>query len=79
MKHRLKLVGTLLMDKLYLRTGTTATPSVSRLTTNRPNQPFENIIANELWTCRLDGVFNSAIPVGIYIRGGGTYSRLKAI
>ena len=61
------------------RTGTSATPSVSRLTTNRPNQPFENIIANGLWTCRLDGVFNSAIPVGIYIRGGGNYSRLQAI
>ena len=61
------------------RTGTTATPSVSRLTTNRPNQPFENIIGNGLCTCRLDGDFNSAIPVGIYIRGEGNYSRLQAI
>ena len=53
------------------RTETTATPSVSRLTTNQEDQPLENVIANGLWTCRLNGNFNSAIPVGIYIRGGG--------
>ena len=61
------------------RTGTTATPSVSRLTTNQPDQPLENVIANGLWTCRLDGDAFSAIPVGVYIRGGGNYSRLQAI
>ena len=53
------------------RTGTSATPSVSRLTTNQPDDPLENVIANGLWTCRLDGDSNDAIPVGIYIRGGG--------
>ena len=51
------------------RTGTTATPSVSRLTTNQEDQPLENAIANGLWTCRLDADFNSAFPVGIYVRG----------
>ena len=56
------------------RTGITATPSVSRLTTNQEDQPLENVIANGLWTCRLDGDFSSAIPVGIYVRGGGNYS-----
>ena len=61
------------------RTGTTATPSVSRLTANQEDQPLENVAANGLWTCRLDGDFNGAIPVGIYIRGGGNYSRLQAI
>ena len=61
------------------RTGTTATPSVSRLTTNQPNQPLQNVIANGLWTCRLDGAASGAIPVGIYVRGGGNYSRLQAI
>ena len=58
------------------RTGTTATPSVSRLTTNRPDQSLENVIANGLWTCRLDGDISNAISVGIYIRGGGNYSLL---
>ena len=53
------------------RTETTATPSVSRLTTNQEDQPLENVIANGLWTCRLNGDFLGAIPVGIYIRGGG--------
>ena len=53
------------------RTGTSATPSVSRLTNNQPEDPLENVIANGLWTCRLDGDSNAAIPVGIYIRGGG--------
>ena len=56
------------------RTGTTATPSVSRLTTNQEDQPLDSIIANGLWTCRLDGDFNVAIPVGIFIRGGGNYT-----
>ena len=61
------------------RTGTTTTPSVSRLTTNQEDQPLENVIANGLWTCRLDGAVSGAIPVGIYVRGGGKYSRLQAM
>ena len=61
------------------RTGTSATPSVSRLTTNQEDQPLTNVIANGLWTCRLDGAVSGAIPVGIYVRGGGNYSRFQTM
>ena len=53
------------------RTSTSATPSVSRLTTNRPDEALTNAAANGLWTCRLNGGFSTAVPVGIYARGGG--------
>ena len=53
------------------RTASNATPSVSRLTTNRPNETNTSAAANGLWTCRLNGGFSTAVPVGIYARGGG--------
>ena len=52
-------------------TGSSATPSVSRLTTNRPDEANTSTAANGLWTCRLNGGFSTAVPVGIYARGGG--------
>ena len=33
------------------RTATSATPSVSRLTTNRPDEVLTSAAANGLWTC----------------------------
>ena len=53
------------------RTGSSATPSVSRLTTNRPDEALTSAAANGLWTCRLNGSPNTVVPVGIYARGGG--------
>ena len=53
------------------RTSSSTTPSVSRLTTNRPDEALTSAEANGLWTCRLNGGFNTAVPVGIYARVGG--------
>ena len=53
------------------RTSSSATPSVSRLTTNRPDEALTSAVANGLWTCRLSGSLKGAIPVGIYARKGG--------
>ena len=53
------------------RTSSSATPSVSRLTTNRPDEALTSAAANGLWTCRLNGTGSTALPVGIYARGGG--------
>ena len=53
------------------RTSPSATPSVSRLTTNRPDEALTSSAANGLWTCRLNGGIGTAVPVGIYARGGG--------
>ena len=53
------------------RTSSSATPSVSRLTTNRPDEALTSAEANGLWTCRLNGAGSTAVPVGIYARGGG--------
>ena len=53
------------------RTRSSATPSVSRLTTNRPDEALTSAAANGLWTCRLNGSPNTVVPVGIYARGGG--------
>ena len=53
------------------RTGSSATPSVSRLTTNRPDEALTSAAANGLWTCRLNGGIPTAVPVGIYARRGG--------
>ena len=53
------------------RTSSSATPSVSRLTTNRPDEALTSAAANGLWTCRLNGGIGTAVPVGIYARGGG--------
>ena len=53
------------------RTSSTATPSVSRLTTNRPDEALTSAAANGLWTCRLNAGISTAVPVGIYARGGG--------
>ena len=53
------------------RTSSSATPSVSRLTTNRPDEALTSAEANGLWTCRLNGGFSTAVPLGIYARGGG--------
>ena len=53
------------------RTSSSATPSVSRLTTNRPDEALTSAAANGLWTCRLNGNFFTAITVGIYAREGG--------
>ena len=53
------------------RTGSSATPSVSRLTTNQPDEALTSAAANGLWTCRLNAGIGTAVPVGIYARGGG--------
>ena len=53
------------------RTSSSATPSVSRLTTNRPDEALTSAAANGLWTCRLNAGSSTAVPVGIYARGGG--------
>ena len=53
------------------RTTSSATPSVSRLTTNRPDEALTSAAANGLWTCRLNSNRITAVPVGIYARGGG--------
>ena len=53
------------------RTASSATPSVSRLTTNRPDETLTSAGANGLWTCRLNASSGTAVPVGIYARGGG--------
>ena len=53
------------------RTGSSATPSVSRLTTNRPDEALTSAAANGLWSCRLNAGFGTAVPVGIYARGAG--------
>ena len=53
------------------RTSSSATPSVSRLTTNRPDEALTSAAANGLWSCRLNGGLSTAVPVGIYARGGG--------
>ena len=53
------------------RTSSSATPSVSRLTTNRPDEANTSAEANGLWTCRLNTGIGTAVPVGIYARGGG--------
>ena len=60
------------------RTATSAIPSVSRLTTNRPDEALTSAAANGLWTCRLNGSFTGAVPVGIYTRGGGEKGALIA-
>ena len=51
------------------RTSSSATPSVSRLTTNRPDEALASAAANGLWTCRLNAGLGTAVPVGIYARG----------
>ena len=53
------------------RTSSSTTPSVSRLTTNRPDEALIIAEANGLWSCRLNGSIITAVPVGIYARGGG--------
>ena len=53
------------------RTSSSQTPSVSRLTTNRPDEAITSAAANGLWTCRLNVGLSTAVPVGIYARGGG--------
>ena len=53
------------------RTSSSATPSVSRLTTNRTDEALTSAAANGLWTCRLNANRITAVPVGIYARGGG--------
>ena len=67
------LVSTLSTTKHFRqrRTSSSAIPSVSRLTTNKPDEALTSAEANGLWTCRLNGSFNGAVPVGIYARGGG--------
>ena len=53
------------------RTSSSATPSVSRLTTNRPDEANTSTFTNGLWSCRLNAGFGAIVPVGIYARGGG--------
>ena len=55
------------------RTVSSAIPSVSRLTTNKPDKALTSPGANGLWTCQLTSV-STAVPVGIYARGGGEKS-----
>ena len=46
--------------------------SVSRLTTNRPDEANISTQANGLWSCRPPTAsVRGAVPVGIYARGGG--------
>ena len=59
------------------RTSSSATPSVSRLTTNRPDEALTGAEANGLWRCRLNGGLSTAVPVGIYARGEGENSHIK--
>ena len=59
------------------RTGSSATPSVSRLTTNRPDEALTSAAANGLWTCRLNASISTAIPVVIYARGEGEKSQWR--
>ena len=47
------------------RTSFSATPSVSRLTTNRPDEALTSAAANGLWSCRLNSSISTAVPVGI--------------
>ena len=44
---------------------------MSRLTTNRPDEALTSSAANGLWSCQLNAGFSTAVPVGIYTRGGG--------
>ena len=60
----------------HRRTSSSTTPSVSRLTTNRPDEANTSAVANGLWSCRLNGGFDTAVPVGIYARGGGEYTNM---
>ena len=53
------------------RTSSSATPSVSRLTTNRPDEALTSAAANGLWSCQLSASISTAVPVGIYARRGG--------
>ena len=53
------------------RTSSSATPSVSRLTTSRPDEALTSAAANGLWICALNAGLSTAVPVGIYARGGG--------
>ena len=53
------------------RTSSSATPSVSRLTTNRPDEALTSAEANGMWICALNAGISIAVPVGIYARGGG--------
>ena len=54
------------------RTSSSTAPSVSRLTTNIPDEALTSAAANGLWTCRLNGGIGTAVPVGIYARGEGS-------
>ena len=54
------------------RTSSSATPSVSRLTANRPDEALTSAAANGLWSCRLSSSISTAVPVGIYARGEGS-------
>ena len=53
------------------RTSSSTIPSVSRLTTNRPDEALTSEAGNGLWTCRLNGGIGIDVPVGIYARGEG--------
>ena len=58
----------------YYRQKKTATgeiPSKANLIAVRPNDPLTSTAGNGLWSCRLNGGFGGAVPVGIYARGGG--------
>ena len=53
------------------RTATGEIPSRANLIAVRPNDPLTSTAGNGLWSCRLNGGFPGAVPVGIYARGGG--------
>ena len=67
------LVSTFSMTNHYRqeRTSTGKIPSKAKLIAIRPNDPLTSTAGNGLWSCRLNGGFNGAVPVGIYARGGG--------
>ena len=54
-----------------IRTSSSEIPSVSMLTNNRPDESLTSAVANGLWSCRLNAGIGTAVPVGIYARGGG--------
>ena len=62
-------------DIRQIRTSIGVTPSASRLTANKEDLRRADSLVNGLWTCRMNGNYNTPIPiaVGIYGREEGAY------
>ena len=67
------LVSTASMTNHYRqeRTSTRKVPSKAKLIANGQNGALTSTAGNGLWSCRLNGGFPGAVPVGIYAGGGG--------